>query len=166
VTSPTWDIKLKLQKEGSISVEESFSPTEIKVNTYVQKLDPDILKGIITISPPDREKTISRYLLPDLTTLKYKAENVFHPIYGNTLSYINLQQPINNKTYTIFIEQEDGLEIPSVDFWVATGGSSNYDGTNPYQYFTFEKELELNKKYEFTNDEYRHTLYFYIKYLF
>ena len=164
VTSPTWDIKLKLQKEGSISVEESFSPTEIKVNTYVQKLDPDILKGIITISPPDREKTISRYLLPDLTTLKYKAENVFHPIYGSTLSYINLQQPINNKTYTIFIEQEDGLEIPSVDFWVATGGSSNYDGTNPYQYFTFEKELELNKKYEFTNDEYRHTLYFYIKY--
>ena len=164
VTSPTWDIKLKLQKEGSISVEESFSPSEIKVNTYVQKLDPDILKGIITISPPDREKTISRYLLPDLTTLNYKVENVFHPIYGSTLSYINLQQPINNKTYTIFIEQEDGLEIPSVDFWVATGGSSNYDGTNPYQYFTFEKELELNKKYEFTNDEYRHTLYFYIKY--
>ena len=78
VTSPTWDIKLKLQKEGSISVEESFSPSEIKVNTYVQKLDPDILKGIITISPPNREKTISRYLLPDLTTLKYKAENVFH----------------------------------------------------------------------------------------
>ena len=35
VTSPTWDIKLKIQKEGSIEVEESFSPIEIKVNTYV-----------------------------------------------------------------------------------------------------------------------------------
>ncbi len=164
VTSPTWDIKLYIHKDGSIEVEESFSPTEIKVNTYVQKLDPDILKGIITISPPNREKTISRYLLPDHTILNYKVENVFHPIYSETLSFINLQQPINNKTYSIYIEQEGGLETPSIDFWVATGGSSNYDGTNPYQYFTLEKELELNKKYEFINDEYRHTLYFYIKY--
>ncbi len=164
VTSPTWDIKLKIQKEGSIEVEESFSTTDIKVNTYVQKLDPDILKGIITISPPNREKTISRYLFPDQTTLKYNLEKVFHPIYNENLSYINLQQPLNNKNYSILIEQEDGLDIPSIDYWVATGGSSNYEGTNPYQYFTFEKELELNKKYEFTNDEYRHTLYFYIKY--
>ena len=164
VTSPTWDIKLKIQKEGSIEVEESFSTTDIKVNTYVQKLDPDILKGIITISPPNREKTISRYLFPDQTTMKYNLGKVFHPIYNENLSYINLQQPLNNKNYSILIEQEEGLDIPSIDFWVATGGSSNYEGTNPYQYYTFEKKLEIGKKYEFKNDEYRHTLYFYIKY--
>ena len=164
VSSSTWEIKLKIQKHGDMLVEEAYSPEEIKDFTTLKKKDPDILFGILTASPPDRKLAVKQYLTSEATSLKYNLEKVFHPIYNENLGYINLQQPLNNKNYSILIEQEEGLDIPSIDFWVATGGSSNYDGTNPYQYFTFEKELEIGKKYEFKNDEARHTLYFYIKY--
>jgi ribosomal protein S27E len=164
VSSSTWDLKIKIQKQGDILVEEAYSPEEIKDFTTLKKIDPDIPYGILTSSPPERKLAVSQYLTSEAASLKYNLEKVFHPIYNENLGYINLQQPLNNKNYSILIEQEEGLNIPSIDFWVANGGSSNYDGTNPYQYFIFEKELEIGKKYEFENDEYRHTLYFYIKY--
>lgn len=164
VTSPTWDVQIKIQKQGSILVKESYSPDAIQEYTAIRRVDPDILQGILTASPPDREKKVNQNLNPGQTSLNYSLDHVFHPIYGNALGYIQLQQPYDNKNYSILIEQEEGLDNPSIDFWVATGGSSDYDGTNPFSFFLFEEELELGKKYEFTNDKYRHTIYFYIKY--
>jgi ribosomal protein S27E len=164
VTSPTWDIQIKIQKQGSLLVKEAYSPSAIQEYTAIRRVDPDILKGISTSSPPDREKKVNQDLYPGQSSLNYTLDRVFHPVYGNALGYIQLQQPYDNKNYSILIEQEDGLDIPSIDFWVATGGSSDYDGTNPFSFFLFEKEFELGKKYEFINDNYRHTIYFYIKY--
>jgi hypothetical protein len=158
------DLRLKILKNGNIEVKEEYLLDSTKVQKSIRRVTADVLKGIMSGSLESRQESILGQLGSEKNSLTYTIEKAFHMIYGHNTSYVFFEQPFNIKKYSILIELEEGITSPEINFWLSSDGGSNYLGTAPFSFYNSEQKLEIGKRYEFTSNEYKYSIYLYMQY--
>lgn len=162
--SPVFHLRLKILKNGDIEVREEFQLDPQKIHKPIHRVDADILRGLMSGQPQDRQDVLREYLSAEKNILSYTIPKAFHPIYGNTIGYVFFEQPANLKNYSLFIEQEDGMDAPEIQYWLSSDGGSNHLGTMPFNFYNSEENIEIGKLYEFTPNQYKYSIFLYIQY--